>query len=151
MMLRNGFGPLASLVAVSVLFLGLFAHGASGQSGVRTPKAGSAERKAIMDALRVPVERDVHQSVIFVVTKLNVERGFAFVITQPQRPNGKRIDYRHTKYADAQESGAFDDQAIALLKKRGSRWRVLVYNIGATDVVWEDWGKRYGAPSAIFK
>lgn len=104
-----------------------------------------------MDALRVPVERDVRQSVIFVVTKLNVEHGFAFVIAQPQRPNGKRVDYSHTKYAEAVKAGAFDDQAIALLKKRGSRWRVLAYNIGATDVVWEGWGKEFGAPSGIFK
>lgn len=119
------------------------------QSGITTPKAGSAERKAIMDALRVPVQKFLKQKVIFVVNRLNLQRGWAFVIAVPEQPNGKPIDFSHTIYADAVRAGAFDGQAIGLLKKHGRQWRVVTYNIGATDVVYEDWDRKYGAPRAI--
>jgi hypothetical protein len=33
---------------------------------VSTPEKGSAERKAILDALRVPVERELKQPIVFV-------------------------------------------------------------------------------------
>ena len=123
---------------------------APAQSAATTPKAGSAERKAMMDALRVPVQKFLKQRVIFVVNRLNVQRGWGFVIAVPEQPNGKPIDFSHTRYAAAVRAGAFDGQAIGLLKKSGNRWRVVTYNIGATDVVYEDWDRKFGAPRAIF-
>ena len=139
------------LLAGCSLALGIPAHPARAQASVTTPRPGSTERKAIMDALRFPVSTELKQKVIFVVTRLKVQKSYAFTIAQPQQPNGKRVDYSQTEYARAIKEGAFDDQVVALLKKRGKQWRVLTYNIGATDVVWEGWDKKYGAPAAIFK
>ena len=142
---------LFPLAAAVVLLTGPPVRRAEAQTAVTTPRAGSAERKSIMEALRFPVSTELKQKVIFVVTKLKVQRGYAFVIAQPQRPDGRKIDYSKTQYAEAIKGGAFDDQVIGLLKKRGSQWRVLTYNIGATDVVWEEWPAKYSAPAAIFK
>jgi hypothetical protein len=44
-----------------IFALVIFAVSGSAQ-GVYTPERGSAERKAILDALRVPVERDLKQT-----------------------------------------------------------------------------------------
>ena len=118
--------------------------------GLHTPAAGSSERKAILNALRVPVERQLKQSVVFKVQRLTVDRGWAFALGQPIRPNGKPVDYKKTPYARALKDGFFDDSFSALLHSSGGSWRVATYNIGATDVEWVDWDTKYGAPPAIF-
>jgi hypothetical protein len=115
-----------------------------------TPAMGTPERKAIMDALRPPVEKELHSAVIFKVDRLNVLAGWAFLIGVPQRPDGGMIDYRKTIHREAYDFGAFDDRITALLHSKDGVWRVVKYNIGATDVVWEDWPQKYGAPPQIF-
>ena len=54
-------------------------------------------------------------------------------------------------HEEAIRQGAFDDEIAALLHKKGSRWTVTKYVIGATDVAWDGWDKQYKAPSALFK
>jgi hypothetical protein len=149
---RIGMVSLAAVcAAIAMMLPGLTTVSARAQTVVTTPKPASAERKAIMDALRFPVSTELKQKVIFVVNRLKLQRGYAFVNARPEQPNGKAIDYSKTQYAEAIKNGAFDDVVTALLKKKGKQWHVLTYNIGATDVVWEDWDKKYGAPPAIFK
>lgn len=48
------------------------------------------------------------------------------------------------------EAGAFDELATALLRREGAAWRVVAFDLGATDVVWEPWPRRFGAPREIF-
>ena len=114
------------------------------------PVKGSPERKAILDALRVPVERDLKQKVVFVADNFKVQGNWAFVGGTPQGANGGAPDYRRTQYADALESGAFDNNFFALLKKTAGKWKVTTYAIGCTDVCFADWWSRYRAPKAIF-
>ena len=116
-----------------------------------TPEAGTAERKAIMDALRVPIKKQLKKDVIFKIDALKVQNGWAFVRGVPKRPDGGPMDYRGTVYAANIQAGAFDDWFCALLKRRGDQWQGVQYSIGATDVVWEGWDKQYHAPSAIFR
>jgi hypothetical protein len=136
-----------ALITLATLFV--FAAFAWAQS-VYTPKPGTAERKALMDALRIPVEKDVKQKVIFKVYHLKVSGSWAFVRAVPQKPDGSLVDYKNTKYQEALEAGMFDECATGLLQKRSGKWKVVTFVIGPTDVVWEDWDKRYGAPKAIF-
>jgi len=140
------------MVAKLLLIFGVIALWAAAASAqqVRTPDKGSPERKAILDALRTPVERDLKQKVVFVADTFNVFGNWAFVSGTPQRPDGKRPDYSITKYADAVESGAFDNNLFALLRKTGNKWKVTVYAIGCTDVCYLDWRRRYKAPKAVF-
>ena len=115
-----------------------------------TPKAGSAERKAIMDALRLPIEKALKKKVVFRVDHLKTHRGWAFLYGVPLQPNGKKFDYRGTPYAQAQKDGMFDENFCGLLKKEGAKWKVKSWRVGMTDVAWIGWDKQFGAPVSIF-
>lgn len=117
---------------------------------VYEPAKGSTERKAILDALRIPVERDLKQKVVFVAEDFKVQGNWAFVGGTPQGANGDAPNYSGTNYADAVESGAFDNNFFALLRKTRGKWKVTTYAIGCTDVCYTDWWRRYRAPKAIF-
>lgn len=116
-----------------------------------TPAPQTPERKAIADALRVPVQAKLKKSVVFKIDHLKVQDGWAFLRGVPQRPDGKPIDYRDTPYRERIKLGMFDDGISALLKKEGDRWAVVTYDIGATDVVYLDWPEKHKAPPAIFQ
>jgi len=115
-----------------------------------TPAVGGAERKKIMDALRVPVKKELKQNVIFKVSHLKVQKGWAFITAEPLQPNGESVNYRKTRYAEAVREGFFGGEVGALLHRVNGKWRVVNYVIGPTDVAWEGWDRRYGAPSSIF-
>ena len=134
------------LVAIS---LSVFAVALQAQTPY-TPEKGSPERKAILDALRMPVERDLKQKVVFVAENFNVLGSWAFVSGTPQNANGGSPDYSRTQYADALDSGAFDNNFFALLRKTAGKWKVTTYAIGCTDVCYADWWRRYRAPKGVF-
>jgi hypothetical protein len=123
---------------------------AAAQAQTTTPAAGSAERKAIADALRAPVERELKQKVIFKVDHLKLQNGWAFLRGVPQRPGGGEVDYGSTAYNEAIKEGMFDDGIVALLRKKAGKWQVVKYVIGAADVPYVTWDKDYKAPAAIF-
>lgn len=115
-----------------------------------TPLAGSAERKAILDAARVPPERELGKPVQFVVKQLQVLDGWAFLSASMQGPGGQPFDYHGTRYQEAAEQGLKSDNYVALLKQQQGAWRVQTYSVGPTDVVWADWSTSQGAPAALF-
>jgi hypothetical protein len=141
---RKSIGFLVALLVLGSIF-------AVAQERPYTPEAGTPERKAIMDALRVPIKKQLKKDVIFKIDALKVQNGWAFVRGVPKKPDGGPMDYRGTVYAANIQAGVFDDWFCALLRKRGDQWQVVQYSIGATDVVWEGWDKQYHAPSAIFR
>jgi len=69
----------------------------TGQS-VYTPEKGSTERKAILDALRIPVERQLKQQIVFVADNFSVQGTWAFVSGTPQSPSGGSPDYSGTVF-----------------------------------------------------
>ena len=134
----------------ALLIVSAAATAAHAQGGATTPAAGSAARKAITDALRAPVERELKQRVVFKIEHLKVKDGWAFLNGVPQRPGGGAIDYSSTRYRKNIELGAFDDAIVALLRRKAGKWRVVKYVIGATDVPYVTWDKDYKAPPDIF-
>ena len=99
-----------------------------------------SERKAVLDALRPKVETKLGPGVEFVVQIIRVENGWAFVMADPQRKVGKAID-GHRIFGDDFEN--MDGLRVdAVLRKRGSRWVVADYAIGATDVWYCDVGPK---------
>jgi hypothetical protein len=137
-----------------VLFLGLGVQNSLlAAERIYTPKLGTPERKAINDALRGAVEKELKKPVIFRIDVLNVMNGWAFLRGIPLEKSGKRMDYRGTPYQELIDAGMFDDWICALLNKEGNgtRWRVVVYALGATDVPFIGWVERYHAPPGIFK
>ena len=121
------------------------------QPGVYTPKVGSSERKAVLEPLRASVQQELKTMVVFKVDRLRVQDGWAFIRGVPQQPSGKPLNYRGTPYQAAIDQGTFDDWICALLQKQQGKWKVIKYEIGATDVPFVGWEQQYGAPSGIFK
>ena len=129
----------------------LIAVSAARAQDVHTPEAGSKERKAIMDALRVPFERDLKQDVIFVVDMLKVSEDWAIARVTPQKPGGGKIDYSRTKYNEQIEAGMFDASGEALLQMKGGpdAWKVVKWRFGATDTALSTWVKEFDAPASL--
>ena len=135
------------LIPFIVLFL--VATGVSAQT-VRMPEEGSAERKAILEALRVPVEKELKQKIKFVVETLRVQGAWSFAGGVPQAENGSWPDYRATNYQEAIDNEMFDNNIFALLKNTNGEWKVVTYSIGCTDVCYATWWRDYKAPRRIF-
>jgi hypothetical protein len=76
-----------------------------------TPAPGSAERKAILDALRVPIQREAKQAIVFHQVEMKVERGWAWVSAISMDKSGKRMPL-----GDLATQG--------LMHKVSGRWRV---------------------------
>jgi len=124
--------------------------GAAFAQKVYTPEKGSAERTAILDALRVPVEKELKQKISFNIDDFKVQGAWAFLGGVPQTPDGNEPNYKKTPYRQQVEDGVFDNNVFALLKKTGGKWKVVTYLIGCTDVCYAIWWKDYKAPKAIF-
>jgi hypothetical protein len=141
---------LRILVAL-VLLVACHAGALTAQERAYSPKVGSPERNAVLEALRVAVRQEIKKTVVFKVDHLKVQDGWAFVRGVPQQSSGKPVDYRGTPYEKAIKGGYFDDKIAALMRKEQGRWTVIKYDLGATDVPYIDWDKEYQAPSAIFR
>ncbi len=149
MRLRLNGGNFEMRTLTALLFILAFSLAAFGQQ-VREPAKGSAERTAILNALRVPVERELKQKIVFSIDDLRVAGGWAFIGGIPQSPAGGQPDYRGTEYQEAKDAGMFDNNIFALLKKNGAKWRVVTYAIGCTDVCYATWWSEHKAPKAVF-
>jgi hypothetical protein len=136
-----------SLISLSIILV--FAGAAFAQKN-HTPEKGSAERKAILDVLRLPVEKELKQKIIFNIETFNVQGSWAFLSGAPQSPGGGSPDYKKTPYQSAIEDDIFDNNFFALLKKDSEKWRVVTYSIGCTDVCYATWWKDHQAPKTLF-
>lgn len=116
---------------------------------IYTPAAGSVERKAIMDALREPCEKDLGRKVIFRVHHLRLAGDWAFARVVPIQPNGKEIDYSRTKYAEVQAEGAFSGTGEALLRRNGASWKLLEWRFGASDTEVDLWLEEHRFPREL--
>ena len=116
-----------------------------------TPEKDSPERTAIMDALRVPVGKELKQEVIFTVDKLKVQGDWAFFIGLPKNKDGGEPNWKITKYQKFIDNGDFEEGLNALLKKTDGKWSVVTYLMNCHDVCYLEWDKEYKAPKAIFE
>ena len=117
---------------------------------VHTPPKDSQERRAIMDAIRVPCERDLKQEVIFKVETLRVTEDWAYAAVHPLRPDGEDIDYRRTRFREQSEAGMFEPTGEALLRQnRDGSWRIIKWRFGGTDTVLQDWVRSEDAPKSL--
>ena len=116
-----------------------------------TPKTGSIERKAILDALRIPVQKEIGGQIIFEVRHLKSNGVWAYLEGAPRRPGGKKVDYSKTKFKQMLADGVFEDSVLALLKKAGGKWKVVELALGPTDYPTEYWRTKHkGLPSGLF-
>lgn len=115
---------------------------------VTTPRPGTAERAAILDAMRPHVEAAMRGPVVFVVSTMNVADGWAFVTAHPQRPDGSAINPYETGYAEDIE---FMDglNTIALLRFANNRWNLIDLHTGPTDVSYYVWLDLFAVPPHV--
>lgn len=106
---------------------------AQGVNATAAPAAGSPQRRAILDALRPPIERRLGGPVEFIVRTIRVRGGWALVVADPQRPGGGRIDGR--RYFSADDWEVMDGLTVnGILRFSGGGWRLVDHAIGPTDV-----------------
>lgn len=129
------------------ILLAIFVAIANGQQ-VHTPEKGSAERTAILNAVRVPVEKALKQKIVFVTDNFNVQGSWAFVSGRPTTPSGDNPSLKGTAWDGSED--LFDNNFFGLLRKSNGKWRVVTHALGCTDVCYSDWWQRYKAPKAIF-
>ena len=142
--MRSGLPAIAAL-------LGLLGAWPAAAADCSVPAPGTAERKAVMDAVRQPVAKELRQPVEFVAHKFKAcasgGKSFAFLDAEPQKPGGAALDWSITPYAEDDCSRL----VIALMvKDAAGPWRVEELNICPTDVPWEVWPEQYGAPAELF-
>ena len=90
-----------------------------------------ADRRAILNVLRQPLEADLGKPVVFAVTELRSRAGWAFIQAEPQRPEGNPINgraYFRERWADMDGL-----TTTAILRKRGARWQIVELRVGALD------------------
>jgi hypothetical protein len=111
----------------------------------------SPERKEVLDALRIPVSKDLKQEIIFVVDKFKTQGDWAFVAGKPKKADGGEPNWKITKYQAFIDSGDFEEGLYGLLKKTDGKWSVVTYLMNCHDVCYLGWEKEYKAPKAIFE
>ncbi|MBS0126031.1 tetratricopeptide repeat protein [Thetidibacter halocola] len=115
-----------------------------------TPSRGTAERQAVMDAARVPVQAELGQPVIFLVSVLNCDGTWCYLQAEPLRPDGTKLDWRTTPYARDWAADVMSDVVMVLMRRQGSGYQAVDHIIGPTDVYWYNWLAPYGLPERLF-
>lgn len=140
---RQAIAGLVALLAGAAL-------PARARAQVFMPPAGSGLRAEILNALRPTVAGEIGGAIEFVVSSLRVLGDWAYVDVRPQRPGGRPIDWRATKFRAAREQGVLSDEVLALLRRDSGGWRVVEYVIGPTDAFWENWLAPHKLPRRLF-
>lgn len=135
----------------SVLLLLTLSVSAAVAQKMYIPTEKSAERAAILNALSVPVSKDLKQKITFSVSKLKVKGSWAFIDGLPKNSKGGEPNWKITEYQEFIESGDFEEGLVALLKKTGGKWRVVTYLMNCHDVCYLGWDKEFKAPKEILE
>lgn len=144
-------GKIAAMASILIGSVATPSVGAAPATVVRNIGVGDPQRRAVLDALRPEIARDLGQTVQFVVRALRVQGDWAFAHVVPQTTTGDAIDLTRTRHAERLRAGMLDGPDVyALLQRAGSAWRVRDFVVGPTDVAYLAWPDAHGAPPALF-
>jgi hypothetical protein len=107
-------------------------------------------RAALLEAARAPARAELGKAPKFRVDQLRRDGDWAFLLATMQEADGEPFDYKGTPLAEAAQQGFLSRTYAALLRRKASGWEVVAKAIGPSDVAWEDWSSRYGAPARLF-
>ena len=138
--IAESFGPGTSVGPAPQLTLG----------PIYTPPKQTAERKAIIDAARVPIQLFLAQPTTFVVDILHTDGVWAYLEAHPIHPDDSPINWSITPYAEAISNGTMSDIVMVLMQYYEDRWTIVDYAIGPTGKYWTDWVDVFGVPKAMF-
>jgi hypothetical protein len=119
-----------------------------------TPKVGSAERKAILEIIRAPSQKELGQPIEFTVGTFNVLGNSCFLYANIQQPNGQAIDIKKVVKRDLimgeGKEAFFANNIQVVLKKSKGKWTIVRRVLGCTDVCWSDWYVDLKLPKTVF-
>lgn len=107
-------------------------------------------RTALLEAARAPVRAELGKAPKFRVDQLHRDGDWVFLLATMQEADGRPFDYAGTPLAEAAQQGFVSRTYAALLRHKAGGWEVVAKAIGPSDVAWEDWPQRYGAPARLF-
>lgn len=142
--LSAGMATLAMLAAMMLL------SPVEPRAQAVTPPAGSPERAAILDSLRLRAESELGQPVEFVIGQMRLLGEWAYVAAKPQRKGGGPIPWAYTRYQVHWEGGGFEEGLEALLRNTPQGWLVYEFALGGTDPAFVSWTGLYPAPPEVF-
>ena len=125
--MRAGTIALAMVIAIVPATL------AAQVTATHPTQPGTAQRQAIVNAIRPAIETDLDPDIVFVARCVQVWNGWALIAAEPRRRDGRKIDPKIL--ADWDNRDGID--VTALLRFRYGRWNLVNHAIGATDV-WYD-------------
>ncbi len=131
-----------SLMALACALMPLLPVPAPAQpiAALHSPKPGSAERAAIMDAMRPVIGKGQRKRIVFVARHLTVKNGWAYFSGTAEYADGTHLGPQYVW-----------GNLSALLHYENKTWRVK-YHVFHGDVVEPDFMQRYPqAPKAIFQ
>ena len=108
-------------------------------------------RTALLDTARKPVSEALGKPVLFKVRELRATGRWAFLLADMEERGGGPVSYSGTSRAEAAQHGMVSRVYAALLRQDQDKWVVVDSAIGPTDVAWESWPAKYGAPESLFK
>jgi hypothetical protein len=118
---------------------------------VYTPAEKSAERSAILNALSVPVSKELKQKITFSITKLKVKDNWAFIDGLPEKFKRRRAELENNQISGIHQKWRFRRRACRTSEKDQRKWRVVTYLMNCHDVCYMEWDKEFKAPKEIIE
>ncbi len=128
---------------IGTVLVGILSSLPASASPAHTPTPGSSERRAILDALRQPVDKEMKQTVVFHDVFVKAQNGWAYVSADVRDSSGHTLRYFSGSPLDFTFQG--------LLRRTKTGWRVLDWGYGTGTDPTDNARKKYpAAPASIF-
>lgn len=111
----------------------------------------STEREAIVHPALADLLAQLGKPAELKIKTVNTAGEWAFVYGTILGPDGVPFDYSGTPFAEAAAHGGKSRTYAGLFRGEGNQWTRVDSAVGPTDVAWEGWAARYGAPAQIFQ
>ena len=123
---------------------------ASAAAVAQQPPTAQVQAQAVA-AAQAAASAQLQREVKLAVESARVIGPWAFVSAQLRSAQGQAFDFAGTRWEDAARHGAASHRYVALLKLDQGSWQKVDERVGPTDVAWEAWAEKYGAPAALFE
>ena len=114
------------------------------------PVAGP-DRMTLIKPARAEAERQLGRPVELEVSSMLYKHSWVFLFSTMVDKEGNPIDLTGTKLEEAAQACVASRVFCALLKWDADRWKVVASCLGATDVAWSGWDRKYHAPPEKFE
>jgi hypothetical protein len=140
-------GAFLSVVAAACASAG--PTGASPHPRPRPTTPTSETERAIVDAAWRHLIDELGKPARLHLRRINEVDGYGLVYATILGVDGRLFDYTGTRFATAAVNHAKSYTYVALLRGGGASWSVVDHAIGPTDMAWQAWAEKYGAPAAV--